>query len=388
VNGGSEFSGYKHHLKLKFTVLRLDGTWAPPQAIALTDPDVFPLGEGIVDDPLVEPESHKDKVRDAIQKLNTATAALMDRTALFVSQMPKGTTAEQFSNMLQPFRNAVDTNITELNAARAPASIPKFDTSVHTEPLDGYTLTGLPWDQVFPSSDYGPLWLIGRNFVMSASVDFYKRTITPNSGNSWMVLPPPTPALWPPALSARQDGARQDGARRLYTGVSWSRWLFHDYAHRAITSDQRHLDELLKSKESIGMGGVITFGLFSIPLATIDPAADLDIINGSPEDAILDTAGDLILLQKSVRPGFTYLVKRLGTTLGEKIVRQLFTGGINTLLDITTQRDLEEEDTPLTDIDINYISYAGKAGKLNDPARSTPARSAHTTARSSSTSPS
>jgi hypothetical protein len=52
-DGASTFVGYRHKMSLKLTTLRQDGTWSPPQDIALPDTDEFGPGRGQVNDDLV-----------------------------------------------------------------------------------------------------------------------------------------------------------------------------------------------------------------------------------------------------------------------------------------------------------------------------------------------
>ena len=43
-NANSIFDGYKHTWRVKYSSLRLDQTWTPPQQLAMTDATVFPQG--------------------------------------------------------------------------------------------------------------------------------------------------------------------------------------------------------------------------------------------------------------------------------------------------------------------------------------------------------
>src|SRR5262249_45188103 len=50
ANANSIFDGYKHTWTAKYSSLRLDGTWTPPQQLGMTDTKVFPFGDGVVMD--------------------------------------------------------------------------------------------------------------------------------------------------------------------------------------------------------------------------------------------------------------------------------------------------------------------------------------------------
>ncbi len=78
---------------------------------------------------------------------------------------------------------------------------------------------------------------------------------------------------------------------------------------------------------------------------------------------MIDCNGDLLLLQGSVRPAPDYLLKRLGTTLGETLSRTLFTGGVNALLDTETQSSLGEASLPIKLV--NHVEDAVNAGRLD-----------------------
>src|SRR5690606_28898912 len=63
------------------------------------------------------------------------------------------------------------------------------------------------------------------------------------------------------------------------------------------------------------------------------------------------------------RRGNRYLIKRLGTTLGETLARTLFVGGVDLLLDTKTQLSLAERSLPLTLT--AAVENGGNAGKLD-----------------------
>src|SRR5205823_4421744 len=136
--------------------------------------------------------------------------------------------------------------------------------------------------------------------------------------------------------------AFKDEKRRLSTYTLPS-YQINGYAQAAIVADWRRLSYVHTDAECAKFTSTLKVGQFQAQLAIIDdPEAEIAVINGSLADAILDAGGDLLLLQKSVRPGNICLVRRLGTTLGAKISRTLFTGGINELLALNTQRGLGE----------------------------------------------
>jgi hypothetical protein len=319
-DGGSKFVGYRHRLTLKYTTLRLDSTWTPPQIISLSNPDLYGSGDGVVEDPLAEPSELQD-LADALARFDfTAAADAMRRL-----------------------------------------ETPRFDTRVHLEPIDGYTLTGFKWDEVYPQIGAGSsLTLTGRNFVMRAGVDFYNRVIFLRPG-----LHGRKPYLsgLDQVLCSRKDGNQ----RHLYFGVQ-PYFRLDAYAQCSAIAMQERIDQIAADPEiswlvTSPLQGNLTVGLYQQALANLADGAEIDVIDGSLNDAIVDCSGDLIWLQKSVRPGKTYLLKRLGTTLGERLSRTLFTGGVNALLATDTQLGLAEAALPVGPL--AYIENAGNAGKLD-----------------------
>src|SRR5262249_12956384 len=87
-------------------------------------------------------------------------------------------------------------------------------------------------------------------------------------------------------------------------------------------------------------------GLYQHRIARLNAEADIGIVNNSPNDAVVDSRGDLFLLQGSVHPQ-SYLLRRLSTTLGERLCRKLFVSGVDGLLDINFQLSLGESRPPL-----------------------------------------
>ncbi len=142
VDGGSEFDGYQHTMRLRFTTLRLDGTWTPPQDITLPgrDPktEEFALGRGIIHDWLID---------------HPARPRLGPRTGV-----------------------------------------------PHTEALDDYTLSGPNWDWVWPEpvrlATRDGLFIGYRDFLQSGEVDLYSRELVTKVG-------PPAPSPRPDILCAR-----------------------------------------------------------------------------------------------------------------------------------------------------------------------------------------
>jgi hypothetical protein len=310
LGGNSQFSGYKHRLSLKYTALRPDRNWTAPQTIALNDKTLFPSGDGIVDDPLDNPLPWENEMARQLNQPVAEVAAKLD--ALHGLGIEPGADT--------PLYDTKD----------------HLDTQGHPAPQDDYTLQGFQWDRVYPRVDSTGLILTGRNFSMRAGVDFYNkqiRNLGPSPRHIHLRLRHSSP---PAVLCARLA----NGSLELYTGTQSSSSL-DDYAWYSVVADERRIDRLADTAETAPLVPSMKQGLYSDKLGTLDPGADIAIINNSPADAILDQAGDLLLLQGAVRPQ-SHLLRRLSTTLGESLSRKLFTGGVHGLLEIDTQTSLQE----------------------------------------------
>jgi hypothetical protein len=300
--GFSIFEGYKHRLILKYTTLRLDGTWAPPQTISLKDSFFFPEGDGVVVDPVV---------------------ATGPRKLLY-----------------------------------NPDSSDRRD---HTKPADGYTLAGASWDRVYPAIDSeGQLTITFRNFRITGNLDFYRGSI-PGAGSAGFI-PRSSPALQ--VLCSKTTS--ETGFWTLFYGAQTS-FLYDDYAQCTIVATEDTLGYVLTTEDRYSLVPQLQAGLFQQPIAAIPPlwarSEAVSIINGAVTDAILDINGDLLLLEGSARPGPQYLLKRLGTTLRDRLSRTLFTRGVDGLLNLKTQTDLKEDRLPI--FPIAWIEDKSNTGKLD-----------------------
>jgi len=117
-SGSSKFVGYRHKMTVKYTTLRSDGQWSPPQPLTIVSPDTAWLGPG------------QGVIFDALDS----------------------------------------------------QSFPALDPSrPHTEPIDGYTLQGPAWESVVPELSNGALQLAGRNSTAVGSLDLFTRNWSLNT---------------------------------------------------------------------------------------------------------------------------------------------------------------------------------------------------------------
>lgn len=307
-DGSSEFVGYKHKMSLKYTSLRLDGTWTTPQKIRLDGVSPFNKGEGIIEDPLQLPDPyHYPPI---------------------------------------PIR-------------------PKYEFRLvdHTEPLDGYTLSGYRWDQVYPvvyldEEGIEQLVITGRDWeLIAAPVDFYKRTIKKGRDKLF------------PEITWNSDQINWGTHQLVYSHIDSEQRKLHfffagryyqiDYAYASIFIDNDRVQSIKSKYSSLGTNIDILLQEGSIlEIGRVHKESQLSVVNGSIQDVTIELEGDLFLFANKPQVG-RYWLKRLGTTLSEKVARTLLTRGVDGLLDIDTQKGLIENPSPITKtgdyIDDSYI---------------------------------
>jgi len=303
----SIFTGYNHKLSIEFTTLKLDGAWTPPQKLSLYDNYAF-SGNGIIQDPLAD-------------------------------QIEKVAYMEELHDILRSFPFF---NFSSLNDEREALKTPRYDTKIHNEPIDEYTLNGFMWDQVFPSVVNSKLHLTGAGYQMRSAIDFYNLStqITgfhDNRGRDVWTLNINTPGkiLW------FQNN-------NLYRGSSPTAVFFDNYAYGSLLVNASKTDELIQRHWDPNRLNVNFDNVRQEQIAKLSLGTSIGIVNGAYSDAIIDAQGDILLVQGSPVEGDGFLLKRLGTTLSETITRTLFTSGVETMLDIETQKKLEEAPAPIT----------------------------------------
>ena len=127
--------------------------------------------------------------------------------------------------------------------------------------------------------------------------------------------------------------------------------IFH-YAFDSVILDEDRIGEVLLSFAEVNGiqldSGFFRAGLYLGPgIARLNERDELSAVNGQTGEYLIDSAGDLLLVQGAVRQGPTFLLKRIGTTLGETLSRRLFSGGVDALLDTRTQLALREARLPV-----------------------------------------
>lgn len=311
-NNRSIFTGYSHKVSIEFTTLKLDGIWTPPQKLNLKD--CYPFeGNGVIQDPLVDR-----------YEIDEFTGSLHEALRSF------------------PFFNW-----SGINDAIRKLKTPRYALSPHYEPIDGYTLEGFLWDQVYPNVDSsGRLILTGAGYQMRAAIDFYDLDIQNSGLQISGFTNDPVQESWffvkdKPAKLIERSG------NSLYRASAPSMQVFDNYAYGALITNTTKSNSLLQRLWHESTLDYSFDGIHQNRIASVRSGSQIQIVNGAFSDAIIDVNGDLLLLQGAPVEGNGFILKRIGTTLSETLTRTLFTSGVDTTLNIATQKALKELDAPI-----------------------------------------
>lgn len=317
-NNRSIFTGYSHKFSIEFTTLKLDGTWTPPQKLNLKDCYPF-TGNGVVQDPLAE-----DAERSA-----------------FMSQLH------------EILRSFPFFNFSGLNDEIRALKTPRYALNPHYEPIDEYTLDGFLWDQVYPAIDRNNrLNLTGAGYQLRAAIDFYNLNMKDNAGRLSNVTGFEDPSQESLRIISDKPGKIiAKSANSLFRAVSPSLQLFDNFAYGSLLVNTTKSNLLLSrhwNQCTLDNSFIESFYTLTNKIADLNDGDLIQIINGAYGDAIIDSQGDLLLLQGTPIDGNGFALKRLGTTLSETLTRTLFTSGVETTLSIETQKALKEASAPIT----------------------------------------
>lgn len=356
-DGAAIFAGYEHRLSVEYSVLRLDGRWSPPQKIQLTERPFKDYGDGLIPDPVV--------IKDAAA----------DEESIF-----DGFLSDWFPNLPRIARK------------------PLYDDEIHKEPIEDYTLSGYAWDQVYPSAG-DQIFLRGANFQLASNVDFYNRRIKEPIDYSGLTstgddpgVPWFPPGLWifiilltfgqvspSEMLPDRFLWSRRSGSNRILhsddTNVAWL--VFDSYTQFSLILERERIENYTESLTYSGdpqwhedVTDHLLNGLTENHIATLPAEVVLDVVNGSVEDAIIQTTQEVFYLQEGVREDGKYLLRRLGSSVSEEISKTLYTDGLDRLLSTDYQESLKERSHGLSPVEsavfdgtsIGSLDYGGAAG--------------------------
>lgn len=308
--GGSQFTGYQHKFSLRYTSLKLDGTWSPPQTVRLAGASA-PYGSSWV-------------------------------------SAPNGVAADPLADPGEPanFRK-----------------VPRYDLYAHDEPVDGYTLRGYVWDRCYPEvKENGELVVTCIGFGTRAKIDFAENAIVPIS--PWNMQRPHVGSVL--SINNAESWDNPGRARpHLFSGLP-GLFLIDPYAQTTVTRNAANVSYLQGRIIADWMLDHFFDSAHDINLAELKFGDDLAIVNGSVSDAILTSGQDIIYLQYRPRSSSSrtasraiYRARRLGTRLADDLSRALFTRGVDGLLDVETQKALGEPALPFS-IRESYIEDTTK----------------------------
>ena len=406
-NGSSAFVGYQHKMTLKFTKLLLDGSWSSPQKILLNDRNTFELGDGKIIDKfwdgkfsLVENEVG-DVVTAVIPKYGKGSLVEKE-VEILLAEIEVG---DEVNNEVGDEVNTVIPKYSSSDTDWHLDQVGQFDKEIRLrhgiasyrvtgggslflsleelmescdlkfESKDDYSLGGFQWERVYPYLNHyeNAIVVTGRNFRMRSRIDFYRSAIRHQevSGND--------------GISGRILGWKRDGDDSgLFCGLppnALRGWL-NPYAFASVLIDQRNADYwgsrdfALWGTDFYHGAGPGAWGenendlmsrcLYYYPVAkNLDAEAEISAINGSVNDGILDTKGDLLYFQASPASISDYSVRRIGTTVSDEAASILFAGGVDALLSLETQETLAEASLPV-DLEADCVAInMANAGKLD-----------------------
>ncbi|MES2936900.1 MAG: neuraminidase-like domain-containing protein [Pseudomonadota bacterium] len=312
-DGASTFIGYKHKLTTKFVSLRLDGAWTPPQVLEpLVDGSIVSSG-GVILDPL-------------------------DYRATYLRLYPK------YSH----------------------------DMVKHRAFQDGYTLGGFEWETIYPARYGDRLITVGAGLRIATQADLF--------GQRQYRLGPELrstlKALWGGPRRLLHVG-RLGAGRQLFAPQTTTYFgldvVLPPSALQALVADMDDLQDYLYG-QSIWAGYVDSYveklalspNRRGAPLANLrNPSASASAVIGAPGGAGLVIQGPRDAMYVHRVPGATpWQALRLGTTLAREMSRILFTGGVNELLALHTQKKLAEADHLLQPLS-QALATRGRVGAID-----------------------
>lgn len=314
VDGSSRFGGYRHTMTMKFTVLRLDGTWTPPQDVSVkVNAYPFPHEAGLyVDHTSVRPDP---------------------AMAAFVSMAPR------------------------------------FEGKMHPVVREDYHPRFPGWERVVLKSDRsGNLLVSARNFQLNARVDLRRRQlVNPEGPYPYQPKPAGGPLIFG-VLQPLLSDLDTENPRRLYFGAALN-YRCNENAMGELALQRSRIAEF---ERDWTQDYHIEDRLYNEVLMQLPENLELRSVADRITDAILEADGDALLV-KAATPaggGLAYSVIRIGTTLADDLAERLFTAGIDGLLDLDYQQSLQEAKLPVTlksarvsdDSDAGTLDYRGAYG--------------------------
>jgi hypothetical protein len=344
--GSSRFVGYKHKMTLEYSALRPDNTWTPPQAICLKGQQPFD-DEGVIKDLLREgsfeiTDSGDLRIIGVIPKYGIKDDIHADQVIEHRSTTLPWERNIKVSEDFDEFPEDLFDDL-KIDGLKAIAQgLMDYDI-VTFESKDSYTLSGFLWDQVYPGkSKVGSLVITGANFEMNSPVNFHEKYIGSYARNCESLE---LQTLFSIIKTDDENGGLCYGQPE----VRYFTWLTK-YALASLLLDS----DRVKASSFAGDIGVDHYTPYFDhgPILTLNDTNKLSVVNGSYAVCI-DSEGDLFLLKPTFWWSYPVLI-RLGTTLCDELVKTLFAGGVDDLLDTEFQATLKEDEPLFWRSDLEY----------------------------------
>lgn len=294
-DGENKFKGYRHTLMVKYSALRLDGTWTPPQSLKLGRNSFMHTG-GL----LIEGRYHK----------------------------------KQNSSILVPYYSDVLIG--------------------HTEYQEGYTLTAPAWQRVYPTVFGGVLYLNIGAALFPFEVDMFERTALEPDNETEDALE----TSWHFSRNTIHVSPATGASRYVYDQLLQNNFTILDTASPnamfdfVSTRDALRRNILGYSYPEVSIEWVMS----NLNMSISDLGAAVAKVN-DPEarvvvplsawwytSALVQKDSDISFFSYSYdRDGRPYESRRLGTTVLGDLNRKLFYGGVDELLDKATQLGFAEK---------------------------------------------
>jgi hypothetical protein len=381
TGGSSSFTGYRHSVRVRYSTLRLDGTWAAPQLVRFQDRGGI-SDVRIVEDPVDVSEKQtwqtyydflevdlgprtdeRDAASAAIDPAKEWLAAKRaDRKARerdFENHPPLElvglglkaialAVAEGAENRAREALRAAEDRFAVAKARLAdlerqlaeveekinhsPAHA-RWDRSLrnHHDALDSYRPAGWAWDRVYPEL-YTPTPADQIPGVTTPSA--LRLTLVPYGNQA---PPPAVMPIRPGNFDPVTGVLREPDAVELTVALNPRTLNFSggnlqpvDMHGQAYAGTRTVLDAYLLHAANVVTGA---------PVAVAPPTAEVQVVMGLPDSIIVEHEGDAVWMRRAPTD---YGGTRLGTTLTRSLQRQFMLDGPTSLLDAAFQRRLAE----------------------------------------------
>ena len=344
----SVFDRYEHNFSAKFSFQRLDGTWNAPQEIDLdqsvvidklaSDSDLINFRK-LIESRVIIYNNRERLVnlyndiheRDVDSFYTLSENGFWDDISMQAREILHKKYKDNFT--LINSESYSEINVKVLGDEEPRERIlsfwvwnnsnriinlytPKFDPdNTHFTPDDDYTIKGFEWDRIYPTINKGHLFLKNDLIPFGRAINLSNRNLyRPQLGFLGNITVTPDNRF-----------NLKEGSLNYINGLLGGSYFNSEkILRKSINSSYLNFNE-----------GLIT---------NLDQESKVFIINGLMQNVILDVKGDLFLVYQRLSSNRSnYIIKRLNTTLIERINFILFDKGLTALLNLNTQLELGED---------------------------------------------